>query len=89
MAFYVVNHKVNDFYAWKKVYDEFESTRAKYGVKEHFALQSVEDSNHVMVVGEGELEAIKKFLNSEDLRRGMENAGIAGPPEIFIGENKR
>ena len=73
----------------EKVYDEFESTRAQYGVKEHFALQSVEDSSHVMVVGEGELEAIQRFLNSEDLKSGMENAGVASPPEIFIGENRR
>lgn len=27
MVLYVVNHKVNDFAVWKKVYDEFESTR--------------------------------------------------------------
>jgi hypothetical protein len=89
MAFYVVNHKVKDFGAWKKVYDEFESTREQYGVKEHYALQSVKDPNHVMAVGEGELEAIQKFLNSEDLKSAMEGAGIAGPPEIFVGENKR
>jgi len=89
MAFFVVNHKVNDFGAWKKVYDEFESTRERYGVKEYYALQSVEDPNHVMVVGEGELEAIQGFLNSEDLKSGMESAGVASPPEIFVGENKR
>jgi hypothetical protein len=87
MAFYVVNHKVNDFSGWKKVYDEFESTRKQYGVKEHYALQSEVDPNHVMVVGEGELEAIQKFLNSEDLKSGMEGAGIASLPEIFVGEN--
>ena len=45
--------------------------------------------NHVLVVGEGELEAMKKFLNSEDLKSGMEGAGITGPPEIFVGENIR
>ena len=89
MAFYVVNHKVNDFDAWKRVYDEFETTRKEHGVKEHYALQSAEDSNHVMVVGEGELEAVQKFLNSEDLKSGMEGAGISSPPEVFIGENKR
>ena len=76
MAYYIVNHKIGDFNVWKKVYDEFEDTRKRYGVKEHFALQSVEDSNHVMVIGEGELEAINKFLNSEDLKNGMDNAGI-------------
>ncbi len=89
MAFYVVNHKVNDFGAWKKVYDEFESTREQFGVKEHYALQSVDDSKHILVVGEGELDAIQKFLNSEDLKSGMEGAGITSPPEIFVGENKR
>ena len=89
MAFYVVNHKVNNFEAWKKVYDEFESTRQRYGVKEHFALQSGENPNHVLVVGEGELAAIQNFLNSDDLKNGMESAGIASPPEIFVGENKR
>lgn len=89
MAIYVINHKVNDFDAWKKVYDEFESIREQFGVKEHYALQSVDNSNDVLVVGEGELEAIQKFLTSEDLKAGMAGAGIASTPEIFIGENKR
>ena len=88
MAFYVVNHKVNDFDTWKKVYDEFESTRKEYGVKEHYALQSAENSNHVMVVGEGESKAVQNYLNSEDLKKGMDSAGIASPPEVFVGENK-
>ena len=89
MGFYVVNHKVNDFAVWKKAYDKFESTREQYGIKEHYALQSVDDSNHVLVVGEGALEAIQRFLHSEDLKSGMKNAGIASPPDIFIGENTR
>ena len=89
MAFYVVNHKVKDFAAWKRVYDEFESTREKYGVKEHYALQSVEDANHVLVVGEGTLDAINSFVNSDDLKKGMEAAGIASQPQVFIGEDKR
>lgn len=87
MAFYVVNHKVNDYNVWKRVYDNFETTRDKFGVKEHFAFQSVDDSKHVSVVGEGKLEDIKRFLSSKDLKKGMENAGITGHPQIFIGEN--
>ena len=89
MAYYVVNHKVDDFDIWKKVYDEFEETRKHFGVKETFALQSVEDSKHVLVVGEGDLEAINKFLTSEELKTGMKNAGIKGPPDVFVGQNKR
>ena len=89
MAFYTVSHKVEDFNKWKKIYDDFESTRKKYKISEHFALQSVDDSNHVLVVGEGELEAIKKFLDSEELKTGMESAGITSTPEIFIGNNEK
>ncbi len=89
MVFYAINHKVNDFNVWKKVYDEFETTRKKFGVKEHYALQSVEDLNHVMVIGEGEQEAVKNFLNSEELKNGMAGAGVASPPEVFIGEIKK
>lgn len=89
MAFYIVNHKVEDFKKWKKVYDDFESTRIKHHVLEHYALQSVDDSNHVLVVGEGSIEAITKYLDSEELKAGMADAGIASAPEIFIGNNKK
>jgi len=89
MAYYVVSHKVEDFDSWKKIYDDFEKTRIQFGVKETFALQSVEDSKHVLVVGEGDLEAINKFLTSEELKTGMKNAGIKGLPDVFVGQNKR
>ena len=89
MAFYTVSHKVEDFNKWKNIYDNFESIRKKYKIFEHFALQSVDDSNHVLVVGEGELEAFKKFLDSEELKTGMESAGITSTPEIFIGNNEK
>ncbi len=53
MPFYIVSHKVEDFTKWGKVYDEFESTREQFGIKEHYALQSVDDPNHELVIGEG------------------------------------
>ena len=80
---------MEDFDAWKTVYNSFEPTRLKFSINEHYALQSIDDENSIVVVGEGGLENIKKFLESEDLKSGMENAGVIGPPNIFIGENKR
>ncbi len=87
MAVFVISHKVNDFGAWKETYDAHESTREKFGIKDHYVLQSVEDANHVTVVGEG--ERVQEFLNSEELKSAMEAAGVAGPPEVFVGENKK
>lgn len=89
MAFYIVSHKVEDFEVWKKIYDDFESIRKQHKVREHYALQSVEDTNHVLVVGEGDLEDINKYLDSEELKNGMKAAGIASTPEIFIGKDKK
>ena len=89
MAYYVINHKVENFDAWKKVYDGFEETRKKFGVKEHYALRSAADANHVLVVGEGESAVIDKFLNSDELKNGMANAGIAGKPDVFVGDDIR
>ena len=89
MAVFVSNHRVNDFGAWKEAFDAHESTREKFGIKSSYVLRSVEDANHVIVVGEGELEKLQEFLNSEDLKTAMEAAGVAGPPEIFIGENTK
>lgn len=87
MSFYVVSHKVEDFTTWKKIYDGFESTREEFGVKEMVTLQSVDDQNHVLVVGEGDLSAIQSFLNSDSLKEGMKNAGVSSEPNLFIGEN--
>ena len=49
----------------------------------------MEDANQVTVIGEGELERVQEFLNSEELKSAMEAAGVAGPPEVFVGENKK
>ena len=89
MVFFVVKIKVENFDVWKQVYDSFEATRDEYGIREHYAIQSLDDANSVIVVGEGDLDNVKKFLASEDLKSAMAEAGVMGPPDIFIGENKR
>ena len=85
MSFYVVSHKVDNFGKWKKVYDEFESVRQKFGVKEQLLIQASDDPNHVLVVGQGELDAIQKFISSEELKDGMKSAGVSSEPNLFVG----
>ena len=86
MSYYVVSHKVDDFNTWKKVYDDFESARERFGVKEQLLLQASDDQNHVLVVGEGELSAIQDFLQSSELQEGMKSAGVSSEPNLFVGE---
>ena len=86
MSFYVVSHKVDDFGKWKKVYDGFESVRQKFGVKEQLLIQASDDPNHVLVVGQGDLDAIQKFISSEELKEAMKDAGVSSEPNLFVGD---
>jgi hypothetical protein len=86
MSYYVVSHKVDDFGEWKKVYDDFESVRQKYGVREQLLIQASDDPNHVLVVGQGDLDAIQKFVSSEELKEGMRDAGVSSEPNLFVGD---
>lgn len=89
MAAYVVNHKVRNFVEWKKAYDAFRPKAKDFGIEDHYVLQSAEDQNHVVVVGEGSLADLRKFLGSDSLRSAMQGAGVSGVPDIFIGEDRK
>ncbi|MBT8142359.1 MAG: cyclase [Gammaproteobacteria bacterium] len=88
MAFYYVDHIVHDFDAWKKVYDQYDALRAAHGITDHQILQSVDNPNRVIVYGEGEVKMIHKFILSPEAQAAMREAGVAGPPTVFIGEDK-
>ena len=88
MAVYVVDHKVEDYEEWRKVYDAFQATAVEAGVKDQYVLTSMHDPNHVVVIGEGSIDDVQKFLSSDQLRSAMGEAGVSGEPSIFIGENR-
>ena len=71
----------DDFGKWKKVYDDFESIRQKYGVKEQLLIQASDDPNHVLVVGQGDLDAIQKFVSSEELKVALGFSNWKNPVE--------
>ena len=80
MAYYVIDHRVGDYKNWEKIYRAFEPTRKKYGVKEHYVLRSSEDADHVLVLGEGELDVIKTFLG--EAAAPPDNKSVAGSGRI-------
>ncbi len=86
MAVYCVNHRVSDFAEWKKVYDAFQPTVKKRGIKDHFVLQSLQDPNHVVVIGEGSAEDVQALLTSDELKAAMAESGVVGAPDVYIGE---
>ena len=78
MAFIaVVTHKVNDFAAWKKVYDTFRGTQKESGVRNHQVLRASDDPNTVLVTHSFDTLALaQKFFSSAPLKKAMTDGGV-------------
>ena len=80
-----VRHTVGDYDAWKKGYDDFDSKRRAMGVTDQAVFRSLDDPNDVTLwhdfATRGEAEA---FMKSADLRTAMQDAGVAGTPQVWI-----
>jgi quinol monooxygenase YgiN len=88
MATLFVRHKVSDYGKWKRVYDEFASVRKEKGVTAASVHRDANDSNALIVVHQfKDLNAAKAFVDSEELKSAMANAGVSGPPEIWLSED--
>jgi quinol monooxygenase YgiN len=88
MATIFIRHKVKDFNDWKKAYDDFKSIRMSKGVLAASVHRDVNDGSNVIVTHKFKDEnSARSFLDSEQLKSAMAEAGITGEPEIWIGED--
>jgi len=72
----LVNHRVADFDAWKKVYDGFTPIQAEHGVHAHQVLRSTENPNDVIVSHTFDSgEAARAFFAMPELKEAMSQAG--------------
>lgn len=82
----LLSHKVNDFDAWLKVYDEEgKSGRAAHGLIDRGMARDASDPNIVYIAfAISDKEKAMARMQSEDLKTLMTNAGVAGPPNILF-----
>jgi quinol monooxygenase YgiN len=84
----IVKHKVSDYGNWKRVYDEFASTRKEKGVTTASVHRDANDADTLIVTHQfNDLAAARAFADSEELKSAMANAGVSGPPEIWFAED--
>ena len=77
------SHEVDDWATWKSAYDEHKYMRDEAGLEELDVLVNIDNPNDVMVVSRSkDHESAASFADSEDLKAVMENAGVAGQPNI-------
>ena len=76
-------HQVAGYSAWRKAYDAFDWE--SLGVRQHAVYRSVTDPNEITVWHDFDDRATaESFVGSDDLKAAMTEAGVIGPPNIWI-----
>jgi len=80
-----VRHRVNDFEAWRKVYDAFDAERGAMGVTGAAVFRGAEDGSDITAWHDfATLEEAKAFAAWPRLKEAMGEAGVAGEPQIWF-----
>lgn len=79
----VVRHQVADFDTWKAVFDDHEDARREAGCLGHHINRAKDDPNLVtLYLAVADVERVKAFAASDDLKKVMENGGVTSAPEF-------
>jgi heme-degrading monooxygenase HmoA len=88
MAKLLVHHKVQDYSAWRKIFDEDDERRKEYGSSGFQVLKSAGDPNDLTVIMDWpSVDAAKAFAASDALKEKMKNAGVISQPEMTFLED--
>ncbi len=84
----LINHKVNDYTAWKNSFDHFADFRRSSGEKSFRIMHPVNDPNNLTLIFDWDTqERAETFLESNELKTAMKEAGVAEKPKIqFLDE---
>ncbi len=78
-------HKVDDYDKWRYAYDDFDAYRKKAGIVGHAVNQAVDDRHQVIVYHQAnDLDTLRTFAASDELRDRMKNGGVVGTPDIHF-----
>ncbi len=81
----MVSHKVKDWEAWKKEYDNHKQARVDAGLTDRSVGYEVDNNNNVIIVEVvGDLKKARDFFASKGLKDRMQAAGVEGAPSIFF-----
>jgi len=88
MAILLVHHKVQDYSAWRKIFDEDDKRRREYGSTGFQVFRMANDTNDLTVIIDWpSVDAAKAFAASDVLKEKMKDAGVISQPEmIFLEE---
>ena len=81
----MMTHKVKDWDAWKKEFDDHKQVRMDAGLIDRALAHDINDNHQVEIVfAVTDMAKAKAFLQSKDLKDKMEKAGVEGKPVPFF-----
>ena len=87
MARLFVRHPVTDFSTWHVAYKNSFDFQKANGVTAEGVFQNTDDPKDVTVFHDfATVDEAKAFAANDELKAIMQNAGVAGPPTIWITE---
>ena len=87
MAISLILHRVNDFDAFREVYDSVAPMQAAGGVIFESVHRMTGDPDNVLVIHEFEsVDAAHEFFANPALRDAMQRGGVQGEPRIEFFE---
>ena len=87
MAHLIVRHKVEKYETWREAFESFSEIRKEKGELSFRIFRGAEDSNEVVGIFEWDsLERAKEFIDSDELKEKMENAGVSEKPDVYFSE---
>jgi len=79
----LVRHQVEDYAAWRSVYDSLDGLRKEHGCTADEVMVDPADKQDVFIIHRfPTLEQAQSFAGSNELREGMSQAGVKSPPRI-------
>lgn len=81
----IVFHQVEDYATWRVAYDALEEFRRESGIVGHAVTQGYDDPHRVVVYHQAdELDDLRAFVDSPELKEAMRRGGVIGEPEIHF-----
>jgi len=81
----IVRHRVEDYAAWRSVYDTVDGLRHQHGCTGEEVMVDPSDPHEVFVLHRfPTLGQAQAYAGSSQLKEAMGRAGVAGPPRIEI-----
>jgi heme-degrading monooxygenase HmoA len=83
----IVHNKVQDFGNWKTVFDSMQSLRKQFGATDEQVFQKYDNPNDVVIITNwSNAEQARKYGQSQELKDGMQKAGVVGVPEVSFAD---